>query len=183
MSCELNLCSDSLMKHVFYYYYFTAPNNIKLQDIYREIERTWKDISGFLSGSHVLVGTVGIYLAVIYDDGGNDDDDDDDNGDDDDDDDDGDGDVDSNSDDDIDVSVGGDDNGGGGEGCSGNDDDDDDGGSGVGRVSVSIDDNDINDDASQFTTYTDFVTNSYGEFWDSSREKSLVPVKKKRVLN
>ena len=37
---------------------------------------------------------------------------------------------------------------------------------------------DINDDASQFTTYTDFVTNSYGEFGDSSREKSLVPVKK-----
>ena len=179
MSCELNLCSDSLMKHVFYYYYFTAPNNIKLQDIYREIERTWKDISGFLSGSHVLVGTVGIYLAVIYDDGDNDDDDD--NGDDDDDDDDdgdGDGDVDSNNDDDIDVSVGGDDNGGGGEGCSGNDDDDDYGGSGVGRVSDSIDDNHINDDASQFTTYTDFVTNSYGEFGDSSREKSLVPVKK-----
>ena len=78
MSCELNLCSDSLMKHVFYYYYFTAPNNIKLQDIYREIERTWKDISGFLSGSDVLVGTIGIYLAVIYDDGDDDDDDDDD---------------------------------------------------------------------------------------------------------
>ena len=78
MSCELNLCSDSLMKHVFYYYYFTAPNNIKLQDIYREIERTWKDISGFLSGSDVLVGTFGIYLAVIYDDGDDDDDDDDD---------------------------------------------------------------------------------------------------------
>ena len=66
------------MKHVFYYYYFTVPNNIKLQDIYREIERTWKDISGFLSGSDVLVGTIGIYLAVIYDDGDDDDDDDDD---------------------------------------------------------------------------------------------------------
>ena len=72
----------------------------------------------------------------------------------------------------IDVSVGGDDNGGGGEGCSGNDDDDDDSGSGVGRVSDSIDDNDITDDAAQFTVYSDFVTNSHSEFGDSSREKS-----------
>ena len=71
-------------KFMFWYFdkarffnYFTAPNNIKLQDIYREIERTWKDISGFLSGSDVLVGTFGIYLAVIYDDGDDDDDDND----------------------------------------------------------------------------------------------------------
>ena len=138
MSCQSNLCSDILIKTGFFYY-FAAPNNIKLQDIYREIERTWKDISGFLSGSDVLVGTVGIYVAAIYDDGDDDDDyDDSDDDDDDDNDDDNDGDVDSNNDDDIDVSVGGDDNGGGGEGCSGDDDDDDNGGSGVGRVSDSI---------------------------------------------
>ena len=59
---------------------------------------------------------------------------------------DGDVDVDSNNNDDINVSVGGD------------DDDGDDGGGGVGRVSDSIDDNNINDDASQFTTYSNFVT-------------------------
>ena len=105
MSCQSNLCSDILIKTGFFYY-FAVPNNIKLQDIYREIERTWKDISGFLSGSDVLVGTVGIYVAAIYDDGDVDSNNDDDI----------DGDVDSNNDDDIDVSVGGDDNGGGDEG-------------------------------------------------------------------
>lgn len=32
----------------------SAPNNTKLKDIYQEIERTWKDISNFLSGSDIL---------------------------------------------------------------------------------------------------------------------------------
>lgn len=175
MSYELNLCSDILMKHVFVLLLFCSTKQYKTS---RYLSRNREDVEGHIRLS-LWVRCFGRYNWYISS-SNDDDDDEDDNGDDDGDDDvdgdgdgDVDGDVDSNNDDDIGVSVGGDDNGGGGgEGCSGNDDDDDDGGSGVGRVSDSIDDRDINDDASQFTTYSDFVTSSYGEFGDSSREKS-----------